>query len=136
ARRGVKEETVPPSSVARPVDSTAHRAGTSGERSPSRWGEWLRPTCAGSVRMGQRTVLVKLVGDDKDCERIVRFVVDLGIPRGGLLAQSPISTPGSALGSRPRVALSFAEVPRVYPSSAVRGKSPFCRSGGTESRLR
>jgi hypothetical protein len=36
-----------------------------------------------------------------------------GMPRGGILPPAPVLAPGSALGSRPRVALSSARVPPV-----------------------
>jgi hypothetical protein len=46
------------------------------------------------------------------------------MPRGGIVPPAPVLAPGSALGSRPRVALSSAQVPQVYLSSRARGK-PF-----------
>ena len=45
------------------------------------------------------------------------------MPRGGVLPPTPVLAPGSALGSRPRVALSAAQVVRVYPRSG-RGAIP------------
>jgi hypothetical protein len=36
------------------------------------------------------------------------------MPRGGLLPPTPVLAPGSALGSRPRVALSSGQVTSVY----------------------
>jgi len=53
------------------------------------------------------------------------------MPSGGVLPPAPVRAPGSALGSRPRLARSSAQVPRVHPRSGVRGKSPLCRLGVT-----
>jgi len=39
------------------------------------------------------------------------------MPRGGVLPPTPVLAPGSALGSRPRVALSSAQVASVYRTS-------------------
>ncbi len=65
--------------------------------------------------MGRMISLAKLAGDDKNCEWIYRFEANPGMPRGGVLLPSPVLAPGSALGSRPRVALSSAQVDPVYP---------------------
>src|SRR5271157_4574908 len=40
-----------------------------------------------------------------------------GMPRGGVLPPTPVLAPGAALGSRPRVALSSAQVTLVYPAA-------------------
>src|SRR5437868_14423473 len=79
--------------------------------------------------MGQRTLLVKLVGDDKNCKLVYRFSANPGMPRGGIVPPSPVLAPGSALGSRPRVVLSSAQVPRVDLRSGARGKSLRCGLG-------
>jgi hypothetical protein len=60
------------------------------------------------------TALAQRVGDDKNCQWIYRFRANPGMPRGGVLPPTPVLAPGSALGSRPRVALSSAQVPPVY----------------------
>jgi hypothetical protein len=73
--------------------------------------------------MGKSTLLAKLANDDKNCEWIYRFWANPGMPRGGVLPPFPVLAPGSALGSRPRVALSSAQVPRVYSSPGARGNS-------------
>src|SRR5438045_445666 len=78
--------------------------------------------------MGQTTLLAKLIGDDKNCEWIYRIRANPGMPRGGILPPTPVLAPRSALGSRPRVALSSAQVLRVYPRSRARGKSFLGRS--------
>jgi hypothetical protein len=41
---------------------------------------------------------------------IYRFMANPGMPRGGIVPPTPVLAPGSALGSRPRVALSSAQV--------------------------
>ena len=45
---------------------------------------------------------------------IYRLEANPGMPRGGIVPPAPVLAPGSALGSRPRVALSSAQVPAVY----------------------
>jgi hypothetical protein len=47
------------------------------------------------------------------CEWIYRVLANPGSGVGGVLPPSPVLAPGSALGSRPRVALSSAQVIRV-----------------------
>jgi hypothetical protein len=79
--------------------------------------------------MGQTTLLAKRVGADKNCEWVYRFRADPGMPRAGILPPSPVLAPGSALGSRPRVDLSSAQVSRVYPKSGARGNSWPGRAG-------
>src|SRR5260370_7116811 len=64
--------------------------------------------------MGQTASLVKLVTENKDCEWIYRFGANPGRPWGGIVPPSPVLAPESALSSRPRVALSSAQVPSVY----------------------
>ncbi len=49
---------------------------------------------------------------------IYRFWANPGRPWGGILPPAAVLAPGSALGSRPRVALSSAQVARVYPLRA------------------
>src|SRR3954451_19052644 len=57
------------------------------------------------------------------------------MPRGGILPPTPVLGPGSALGSRPRVALSSARAPPVYSGPRPSGNSgisrlPARRGGG------
>src|SRR5260370_41140698 len=66
--------------------------------------------------MGQTASLVKLVTENKDCEWIYRFGANPGRPWGGIVPPTPVLAPGSALGSRPRVALSSAQAPSLYLS--------------------
>lgn len=54
----------------------------------------------------------------EDCSWIYRIEANPGMPRGGIVPPIPVLAPGSALGSRPRVALSSARAPPVY--SALR----------------
>src|SRR5215475_2716132 len=52
---------------------------------------------------------------------IYRFRANPGMPRGGIVPPAPVLAPGSALGSRPRVALSSAQAPAVYRGSRPPG---------------
>jgi hypothetical protein len=54
----------------------------------------------------------------ENCLWIYRIEANPGMPRGGFLPPAPVLAPGSALGSRPRVAPSSAQAPPVY--SALR----------------
>ena len=69
--------------------------------------------CNGSAEIGQTALLAKLVTENKDCKWIYRFWANPGMPRGGIVPPSPVLAPGSALGSRPRVALSSAQAPSM-----------------------
>ena len=69
--------------------------------------------CVGSAGMGQTGLLVKLEDGNKDCEWIYRFRANPGRPWGGIVPPAPVLAPGSALGSRPRVALSSAQAPSM-----------------------
>src|SRR4051794_599043 len=90
-------------------------------RTPGRFGS--RPIgCVGSAGMGQTGLLVKLGDGNKDCEWIYRFWANPGRPWGGIVPPSPVLAPGSALGSRPRVARSSAQVPSVYLAGLWPGK--------------
>src|SRR5512135_151075 len=81
--------------------------------------------------MGRRTVLAKLADDAKNCKWIYRFPANPGMPRGGIVPPTPVLAPGSALGSRPRVALSSVQVPPVYSGPRPSGNSrPRRRSRG------
>src|SRR5262245_23711306 len=81
--------------------------------------------------MGRTTLLAKLAGDAKNCKWIYRFPADLERPRGGIVPPTPVLAPESALGSRPRVALSSARVPPVYSGPRPSGNSrPRRRSRG------
>ncbi len=62
--------------------------------------------CLGSAGMGQTELLVKLENRNKNCEWIYRIGANPGGLWGGLVPPAPVLAPGSALGSRPRVALS------------------------------
>jgi len=68
-------------------------------------------------------LLSKLVGNVKNCEWIYRFSANPGKPRGGVLPPFPVLAPESALGSRPRVALSSAQAHSEYLRS-----HPVCKS--------
>jgi len=50
----------------------------------------------------------------ENCLWIYRIEANPGMPRGGIVPPAPVLAPGSALGSRPRVALSSAQAPAVY----------------------
>jgi hypothetical protein len=69
--------------------------------------------CVGSAGMGQTGLLVKLGDGNKHCEWIYRFWANPGRPWGGIVPPAPVLAPGSALGSRPRVALSSAQAPSM-----------------------
>jgi hypothetical protein len=65
----------------------------------------------GCAARGPAIALAALVSDFKNYQWIYRFEANPGKPRGGVLPPTPVLAPGSALGSRPRVALSSAQVP-------------------------
>ena len=71
--------------------------------------------------MGRTTLLGKLASDSKNCKWIYRFPANPGMPRGGIVPPTPVLAPGSALGSRPRVALSSGQVTSVYPAAIRSG---------------
>jgi hypothetical protein len=79
--------------------------------------------------MGQTTSLAKLVSDDNNCEWIYRIQANPGMRRGGFVPPTPVLAPGSALRSRPRVALSSAQAPRVYLGAHQKCKSRTRRRG-------
>ena len=54
----------------------------------------------------------------ENCLWIYRIEANPGMPRDGIVPPAQVLAPGSALGSRPRVALSSAQAPPVY--SALR----------------
>src|SRR5208282_1387117 len=74
--------------------------------------------------MGQTASLFKLATGSKNCEWIYRFWANPGRPWGGIVPPSPVLAPESALGSRPRVALSSAQVSSVYLAGLWPGNSP------------
>src|SRR5512142_2034924 len=81
--------------------------------------------------MGKTDLLAKLANGFKNCELIYRFRANPGMPRGGIVPPTPVLAPGSALGSRPRVALSSAQVPPVYSGPRPSNNSrPRRRSRG------
>src|SRR5512135_307707 len=67
--------------------------------------------------MGKTDLLAKLANGFKNWELIYRFRADPGMPRGGIVPPTPVLAPGSALRSRPRVALSSAQAPSVSARS-------------------
>ena len=71
----------------------------------------------GSAEMGQPESFGQRVTEHKACGWIYRFRANPGRPWGGFVPPSPVLAPGSALGSRPRVALSSAQVFSVYPGA-------------------
>src|SRR5271166_5043507 len=71
--------------------------------------------------MGKTASLVKILGGEKNCEWIYRIWANPGRPWGGIVPPSSVLAPESALGSRPRVALSSAQVRSVYLSALCRG---------------
>jgi len=72
--------------------------------------------------MGQTASLFKVATGNKNCQWIYRFWANPGRPWGGIVPPSPVLAPESALGSRPRVALSFAQVFSVYLAGLWLGK--------------
>src|SRR6202042_2134029 len=73
--------------------------------------------------MGRTTLLAKLAGDSTNFPWIYRVRAHPGMPRGGIVPPTPVLAPGSALGSRPRVALSSAQVRPVYSGPRHSGNS-------------
>ena len=89
----------------------------------------------GWAATGTAIGLAPLASDFKNCQWIYRFEANPGKPRGGVLPPTPVWAPGSALGSRPRVAGSSAQAPGVYSGPRPPGNSRLGRSlakrGGT-----
>src|SRR5271166_780163 len=73
--------------------------------------------------------LFKLATGNKNCEWIYRFWANPGRPWGGIVPPSPVLAPESALGSRPRVALSSAQVFSVYLAGLWLGNFPLLGLG-------
>jgi hypothetical protein len=69
----------------------------------------------------------------ENCSWIYRIEANPGMPRGGIVPPAPVLAPGSALGSRPRVALSSAQAPPVYSAPRPPGNPgldrPLARRG-------
>src|SRR5271166_1888180 len=84
--------------------------------------------------MGKTDLLAKLASGFKNCEWIYRFRANPGMPRGGIVPPTPVLAPGSALRSRPRVALSSAQVPPVYSGRRPSGNSRPGRRGRSGRR--
>ena len=87
--------------------------------------------CAGSVETGRIILLAKLICYCNKYKLIYRFSANPRMPRGGVLPPTPVLAPGSALGSRPRVALSSAQAPPIYsgvppPGNSRQGHSRLC----------
>ena len=75
------------------------------------------------VKAGDRT-LAGVLGDcNKDCGWIYRFGANPGKPKSGIVPLLPVLAPGTALGSRPRVALSSAQAPSAYCEPRPSGNS-------------
>ncbi len=75
------------------------------------------------VKAGDRT-LAGVLGDcNKDCGWIYRFGANPGKPESGIVPLLPVLAPGTALGSRPRVALSSAQAPSAYCEPRPSGNS-------------
>jgi hypothetical protein len=70
----------------------------------------------------------------ENCGRIYRVGANPGMPRGGVLPPTPVLAPGSALGSRPRVALSSAQAPPVYSRPRPPGNSGLGRPLASRGR--
>ena len=68
----------------------------------------VNESCA-AISSGRRRL-----GLCNNCQWIYRFPANSGMVRGGVLPPTPVLAPGSALGSRPRVALSSAQAPSIY----------------------
>ena len=67
---------------------------------------------------------LSMLGDgNKNCEWIYRFGANPGTPGSGIVPLSPVLAPGTALGSRPRVALSSAQAVSVYRGPRPPGNS-------------
>src|SRR3954451_10970329 len=79
--------------------------------------------------MGKTDLLAKLANGFKNCEWIYRFLANPGMRRGGIVPPTPVLAPGSALRSRPRVALSSAQAPRFYLRLQPAGNSRLGRCG-------
>jgi hypothetical protein len=84
-------------------------------------------------------VLAKLADDAKNCKWIYRFPANPGMPRGGIVPPSPVLAPGSALGSRPRVALSSARSLQSTPGHgprAIHGRGAAVAVAGARAARR
>jgi len=72
---------------------------------------------------GDKKLALDLGDGNRNCEWIYRFWANPGTPGSGLVPLAPVLAPGTALGSRPRVALSSAQAPRVYRGPRSPGNS-------------
>jgi hypothetical protein len=73
-------------------------------------------------------MLAHELGDgNKNCEWIYRFWANPGTRGSGIVPLSPVLAPGTALGSRPRVALSSAQARSVYRGPRPPGNSRLGR---------
>src|SRR5208282_1679916 len=81
--------------------------------------------------MGQTALLVKVVGSRKNCEWIYRFGANPGTAVGRLPAALSGLGPGSALRSRPRVALSSAQAFSAYITGPWLVHSPVLGLGSS-----
>jgi len=81
--------------------------------------------------MGQTALLVKVVGSNKNGEWIYHFGANPGLAVGRLPATLSGLGPGSALRSRPRVALSSAQAFSAYITGPWLVHSPFLGLGSS-----
>jgi hypothetical protein len=93
-------------------------------------GELPVNACCAAISSGQHRI-----GLFNNCQWIDRLRANPGMRRGGVLPPSPVLAPGSALGSRPRVALPSAQAVPVYcgprPAGNSRQGRPVVKRGGT-----
>jgi hypothetical protein len=121
------------------IDAAERRVNERSAAVSSGWGgeEGAAVAGVGSTRKGRATVLAKLANDFKNCQWIYRIRANPGMPRGGIVPPSPVLAPGSALGSRPRVARSSAQAPPVYSGPRSPGNSGgrlLAKRSGNEPR--
>jgi hypothetical protein len=77
-------------------------------------GQTQLKTWTAVVYAGDRSLASVLGNGNKDCGWIYRFRANPGKPGSGIVPLFPVLAPGTALGSRPRVALSSAQALSVY----------------------
>jgi hypothetical protein len=115
------------------VGSVGKNGGEIDEAGPAGRGDGEESAAAvaqvGFAAMRTAIGLTPSASDFKNCQGIYRFEANPGKPRGGVLPPTPVLAPGTALRSRPRVALSSAQVPRGYSEPRPLGKSQWDRPG-------
>jgi hypothetical protein len=77
-------------------------------------GQTQLKTWTAVVYAGDRSLASVLGNGNKDCGWIYRFRANPGKPGSGIVPLFPVLAPGTALRSRPRVALSSAQALSVY----------------------